>query len=198
MKTWIRIAAMVACGLAIVPSYLRAYKPTSPSEAPSINIGDSFLVNKAAYRLQVPYTDATLVRTGSVKRGDMVQLLFPASTHFGPKRVIGLPGETIEFRDNRVLINGRMLPLTPLNRADFNWVGPVNNIGSEVHNEDGHWISFTPDKCPCRNHEPVTLNPHQYFVVGDNRDVSLDSRIWGPVDEDRILGKVMITYARSK
>jgi signal peptidase I len=128
----------------------------------------------------------------------MVQLLFPSSTHFGPKRAIGLPGETIAFRENRVLINGRMLPLAPLNRAGFNWVAPVNNIGSEVYNEDGHWISFTPGKGPCRNHEPVTLNEHQYYFVGDNRDVSLDSLIWGPVGEERILGKVMITYARSK
>jgi signal peptidase I len=183
MKTWLRIVAMAACGLAIVPSYLRAYKVSTPSETPSINIGDSFLVNQAAYHLRVPYTNATLVRTGS---------------HFGPKRVIGLPGETIEFRENRVLIDGHMLSLAPLNRADFNWVAPANNIGSGVYNEDGHWISFTPGKGQCRNHKPVTLDGHQYFVVGDNRDVSLDSRIWGPVGEERILGRVMITYARSK
>jgi hypothetical protein len=138
MRRWLRIALTIAFGLVIVPSYLRAFKLATPSAAPSINIGDS------------------------------------------------------------ILVNGRMLPLQALNRADFNWVAPVNHIGSEVYNEDGHWISFTPGKGECRNHAPVSLSEHQYFVVGDNRDGSLDSRIWGPVGEERILGKVMITYARSK
>jgi signal peptidase I len=111
---------------------------------------------------------------------------------------MGLPGETIEFRENRILINGVMLPLQQLNRAEFNWVAPTNHIGSNVYNEDGHWISFTPGQGEGRNHASVTLNAHEYFLVGDNRDSSLDSRIWGPVAEDRILGKVLVTYARAK
>lgn len=189
---------MVACALAVVPSCLRAFKLTTPSEAPSINIGDSILVNKAAYSLQLPYSNVTLVRTGSPKRSDMVLVLLPGRKSFAPKRVIGLPGETIEFRENRVLVDGCMLPLTPLNRTDFNWVAPANRIGSDVYNEDGHWISFTPGKGLCRNHAPVALSAHQYYLVGDNRDDSLDSRIWGPVGEERILGKVLITYARRK
>jgi signal peptidase I len=198
MKTWQRLSLMAVSGLAMVPSYLRAYKVTTPSETPSINIGDSFLVNKAAYQLRLPYSHATLVRTGSPMRGDMILLALPGSTHVAPKRVIGLPGETIEFRENRVLIDRHMLPIQPLDRADFNWVAPANHIGSDVYNEDGHWISFTPRKGQCRNHEPVSLRAHEYFLVGDNRDESLDSRIWGPVGEERILGKVMITYERSK
>jgi signal peptidase I len=198
MKTWLRIAFMISIGLAILPSYLRAFKLSTPSETPSINIGDSILVNKAAYTLRLPYSGVNLFRTGSPKRGDMVLLLLPGSTHVAPKRVMGLPGETIEFRENRALINGRMLSLEPLRRTDFNWVAPINNIGSDVYNEDGHWISFTPGKGQCRNHEPVNLGAREFFVVGDNRDVSLDSRIWGPVDEERILGKVLVTYARSK
>jgi signal peptidase I len=110
---------------------------------------------------------------------------------------MGLPGETIEFRENRVLINGRLLPLQVLNRADFNWVAPVNRIGSDVFNEDGHWISFTPGEGPVRNHAPVSLGAHEYFLVGDNRDESLDSRVWGPIAEERILGKVLTTYQRA-
>ena len=185
-------------GLAILPSYLRAYKPVTPSAAPSINIGDSFLVNYAAYTLRLPYSNLRLLRTGSPRRGEMVQLLLPNSANRGIKRVMGLPGETIEFRENRVVINGRVLPLHPLNRADFNWVAEVNHIGSDVFDEDGHWISFTPGRGQCRNHAPVTLSAHEFFLVGDNRDGSLDSRIWGPIAEDQILGKVIVTYARSK
>jgi signal peptidase I len=198
MMRHIRTLLPVLIGLAILPSYLRAYKPITPSEAPSINIGDSFLVNQAAYALRLPYSNVKLLRTGSPRRGDMIQMLLPGKSHRIIKRVIGLPGETIEFRDNRVVVNGRMLPLQPLNRSDFNWVAPVNKIGTDVFNEDGHWISFTPGQGPCRNHAPVTLSPHEFFLVGDNRDGSLDSRIWGPIAEDRILGKVVVTYARAK
>jgi signal peptidase I len=196
MKTWLRVSAMLAFGLALLPSYLRAFKLTTPSAAPSINIGDSFLVNKAAYNLRLPYSNVTVLRTGSPKRGDMVQLTLKNNPLI--KRVMGLPGETIEFRENRVLIDGRVLPLAPLHRADFNWVALVNHIGSDVYNEDGHLISFTPGQGPCRNHEPVRLGAYELYLVGDNRDGSLDSRIWGPINEDRILGKVVVTYARSK
>jgi signal peptidase I len=181
-----RIALMLLVGLAVLPTYLRAFKLATPSMAPSINIGDSFLVNKAAYVV------------GSPKHGDMVQLVLPGSSLRGIKRVIGLPGETVEFRENRVLINGRELPLSPLNRNDFNWVAPANNIGADVYNEDGHWISFTAGRGQVRNHAPVNLGSHELYLVGDNRDGSLDSRIWGPVSDDRILGKVLVIYARSK
>lgn len=193
-----RMVATLALGVAILPGYLRAFKVVTPSAAPSINIGDRFLVNEAAYSLRLPYSDRNLVRMRSPKRGDMVQLVLPHSDFRGIKRVIGLPDETVEFRENRVLINGRMLPLEPLNRADFTWVAPANNIGSAVFNEDGHWISFTPGHSQLRNLPPVTLGAHELYLVGDNRDGSLDSRIWGPVSEDRILGKVILTYARSK
>jgi signal peptidase I len=198
MKKQIRIVLTLLIGLAVVPSYLRAFKLTTPSAAPSINIGDSFLVNEAAYALRLPYSNVMLLRTGSPKRGDMVQLLLPNSGNRGIKRVMALPGDTIEFRENRVVINGRVLPLHSLNRADFNWVAPANHIGSDVFDEDGHWISFTPGQGPCRNHAPVTLSAHEFFLVGDNRDGSLDSRIWGPIAEEQILGKVVVTYARSK
>src|ERR1700733_9577536 len=91
-----RIGLMLLFGLAVLPTYLRAFKLVTPSMAPSINIGDSFLVNKAAYFV------------GSPKRGDMVQLVLPHNSFVVIKRVIGLPGETVEFRENRVLINGRV------------------------------------------------------------------------------------------
>jgi signal peptidase I len=195
MTKW-RGAVMLLLGLAVLPSYLRAFKLSGASAAPSMVIGDSFLVNEAAYQLRLPYSHVTLLRTGSPKRGDMVLAMLP---NFGPgiKRAMGLPGETIEFRENRVLINGRVLPLEVLNRADFNWVAAVNRIGSEVFNEDGHLISFTAGEGRSRNHAPVRLGAHEFFLVGDNRDESLDSRIWGPIAEERILGKVLVTYKKA-
>jgi len=111
------------------------------------------------------------------------------------KRVMGLPGETIEIRENRIVINGRALPVTNLNPADFAWVPKTHPIGSTVQNEEGHWITFTPGASEHRNYPPIRLAESQYFVLGDNRDPSKDSREFGPVSEDLLLGRVIAIFA---
>ncbi|MGA2185632.1 MAG: signal peptidase I [Bryobacteraceae bacterium] len=196
MATWLkrnyRILLLLAGALALLPSYLWAYALTAPSESPTLNIGDRIIVNKALYALRLPYSNVTLFRARSPQRGDMVLVRLPSGRTVAPKRVVGLPEETIELRENRVLVNGRELPVRPLNRVEFNWVNPSNRLGSVVAEEEGHWISFTPGAGSYRTCPPVTLERGQYFVIGDNRDESADSRIWGPVPESRILGKVVM------
>lgn len=98
----------------MLPSYVWAYKLTSSSASPTINIGGTFIVNKAAYDFRLPYSDTILFRTGRPKRGDIVLFRHRSLPIMGPKRVIGLPGETIEFRENRVAVDGRELPLVEL------------------------------------------------------------------------------------
>lgn len=100
----------------------------------------------------------------------------------------------IEIRENRILINGRANPVRDLNPADFAWVPKTDPIGSVVQDEDGHWIRFTTGKSEHRNHPPVRLPDRQYFVLGDNRDDSRDSRQFGPVCEELLLGKVIATF----
>jgi signal peptidase I len=196
MATWLRcnyrILLLVGCVLALLPSYLWAYALSAASESPTLNIGDRIIVNKASYALRLPYSDVVLFRARSPERGDMVLVRLPNGRTVAPKRVIGLPEETIELKENRVLVNGRELPVRPLNRVEFNWVNPSNRLGSVVAEEEGHWISFTPGAGSYRTCPPVTLERGQYFVIGDNRDESADSRIWGPVPESRILGKVVM------
>jgi len=196
MATWLRcnyrILLLVGCVLALLPSYLWAYALSAASESPTLNIGDRIIVNKASYALRLPYSDVVLFRARSPERGDMVLVRLPNGRTVAPKRVIGLPEETIELKENRVLVNGRELPVRPLNRVDFNWVDPSNRIGSIVAEEGGHWISFTPGTGRYRTCPSVKLERGSYFVIGDNRDESADSRIWGPVPESRILGKVVM------
>jgi signal peptidase I len=161
-------------------------------------LGDKVVVNTAAYQLKLPYSNATLFRTGVPKRGDFVQLRLndhPRLKSAFFKRVMGLPGEVIEIRENRIFINGRAIPVRELNPADFAWVPKAHPIGSVVQDEDGHWITFTPGKSERRNHPPVRLSDRQYFVLGDNRDDSEDSREFGPVSEELLLGKVIATLA---
>ena len=110
----------------------------SPSESPTLNIGDRIIVNKASYAVRLPYSDVTLFWTRAPERGDMVLVRLPNGRTVAPKRVVGLPQETIELRENGVFVNGRKLPVRPLNRAEFNWVNPTNRIGSVVAEEGGH------------------------------------------------------------
>ena len=200
MATWLkrnyRVLVLAVGALALLPSYLWAYALTAASESPTLNIGDRIVVNKALYALRLPYSNVTLFRIHPPDRGDMVLVRLPNGRTVAPKRVVGLPEETIELRENRVLVNGRELPVRPLNRIAFNWVDPSNHLGSVVAEEEGHWISFTPGAGTYRTCPPVRLERGEYFVIGDNRDVSADSRIWGPVPESRILGKVVASFRK--
>jgi signal peptidase I len=185
-------------GLGLAPAYLHAYKLAGASEIPTLLPGDKVIVNNAAYGVNLPYSNARLFRSGWPKRGHMVLLHVLNDPHLNHpffKRIMGLPGETIEIRENRVFVNGRAVPVTDLNPADFAWVPKTHPIGSTVQNEDGHWITFTPGKSEQRNHPPIRLSTGQYFVLGDNRDDSQDSREFGPVSEDLLLGKVIATLA---
>ncbi len=178
----VRNFALAAFALALVPTCLRAYQISGISEAPTLVLGDKLLMNRAAYLVHGP------------ERGDMVVIHFPDRPSFGPKRVIGVPGDTVEMIDNRVIVNGSALPMHALDRASFGWVAPANHIGSVVAEESGHLIAFTPGT-PYDSHAPVHVGEGEYFMLGDNRDVSADSRVWGPVRKERIMGKMI--YAPS-
>jgi signal peptidase I len=198
LKRRVRLVLLVLAGLSLVPAYLHAYMLIGPSDIPTVLLGDKIIVNSAAYKVKLPYSNVTLFRSGLPKRGDFVLLHLPSHPRlkFGFfKRVMGLPGEIIEIRENRVIVNGRTIPVRALSVADFAWVPKAHPIGSVVQSEDGHWITFTPGKSEHRNHPPIRLSDGQYFVLGDNRDDSEDSREFGPVSEDLLLGKVIATFA---
>jgi signal peptidase I len=191
----LRTALLLAAGLALLPSYVSAYRLSGASEAPTILVGDKFLVNRAAYDLRLPYANVELLRVASPRREDMVLAWLPGVPRPAIKRVAGLPGETVEVRDSRVIVNGAALPLRTLDSASFAWVPKSHRMGNTVALEDGHWIAYTPGIGRDRNTPAVRLGAQDYFLIGDNRDNSLDSRSFGPVARDQILGKV-ITVSR--
>jgi signal peptidase I len=198
LRKHVRMVVLLLAGMSLVPAYLHAYELIGPSDIPTVLLGDKVIVNSAAYSVKLPYFNVRLFRSGSPKRGDFVLLhvLNNPRFKFGFfKRIIGLPGETIEIRENRVFVNGRALPVTDLDPADFAWVPQSHPIGSIVQSEDGHWITFTPGRGKHRNHSPIRLAAGEYFVLGDNRDDSEDSREFGPVTEELLLGKAIATFA---
>jgi signal peptidase I len=195
LKRHLSVVLFVVVALGILPSYLWSYSLKGASEAPTILVGDIFIVNRAAYDLRLPYSSITLLHWGSPRRGDMVWALLPAHVGLAIKRVIGLPGETIELQENRVIVNGSPRPVQPLNTIDLGWVPSAHGMGSTVVMEDGHWAAYTPGKSRYRNSSPIQLGPGEYFLIGDNRDNSFDSRGFGPVSRSSILGKTIAVLA---
>jgi signal peptidase I len=182
----------VAVVIVLLPAYLRAYSVSGSSDAPTLLRGDKVIVNQAAYWLKLPYTQFKLFRISRPKRGDLVQVRRPDRLGLVFKRVIGLPEETIEIRDNRVIIDGQPLALKALSEMDFSWVPASHRMGNTVYDEDGHWVAFTPGAGEHRDFAPIRLRGNEYFLLGDNRDPSLDCRVWGPLREDAIFGKVIL------
>ncbi len=184
--------SLVVVVVVLLPAYLRAYSLSGASDAPTLLLGDKVVVNQAAYWLKLPYTHIKLLHVSRPKRGDMVLMRPPKSLLLIFKRVIGLPGETIEIRDNRVSVDGQPLPLRVLSRADFSWVPDSHHMGNTVYEEDGHWVAFTPGAGEHRTFDSIRLKSNEYFLLGDNRDPRLDCRVWGPLKEDAIFGKVIL------
>lgn len=169
------LVVAVLLAVAIRWGLVQAFKIPSGSMLPTLQIGDHLLVNKVLYGPRIPYTAGRLFRLRAPKRGDIVVFAFPQddSKDF-IKRVIGEPGDEIQVRDKAVYVNGRPLR-DPWGVHDDPTVFPE---GYEKRDNFG----------------PVKVPAGQYFVMGDNRDHSLDSRFWGFVEDARIRGKAFILY----
>ncbi|MFZ8803830.1 MAG: signal peptidase I [Candidatus Calescibacterium sp.] len=149
---------------------VQAYKIPSGSMIPTLLVGDYILVNRLSYGLRIPYYKYIL-RWGEIKRGDIIVFVFPEdpSKDF-IKRVIALPGETIEIRKKKIYINGKEI--------------------------EDKWGFFSDDYVgpPRDDFGPFQVPQGHVFVMGDNRDESNDSRFWGPVNIENIKGKAFIIY----
>ena len=154
---------------------IQAYKIPSGSMKPTLLIGDHILVSKFNYGIKLPLIRSTLVPLGTPKRGDIVVFIYPEdrSKDF-IKRLVGVPGDTIEIRDKKIIING-----LPYKDKHGVYVDPLIIPGSVQ---------------PRDNFGPVTVPEQKLFVMGDNRDESYDSRFWGMVDQRDVLGKALIIY----
>ena len=164
------------------------------SMKPTILIGDRILVNKLAYDLKVPFTSTRLATWGNPERGDIVICWSPADGARLVKRVVGVPGDILEMKDGRLVINGQTLDYENAEGKAF-----TRALGTEAgkyrfFTEDltgyRHTVAFTPGKRAVRSFGPVTIADGQYFMMGDNRDNSADSRYFGFVPRADVVGRV--------
>jgi signal peptidase I len=158
------------------------------SMKPTIEEGDRVVVNKLAYDLKVPFTMIEVLKWGDPKRGDIVVLFSPVDGTRLVKRVVALPGDKIEMKENQLFVNGEAAKWTPIGRTDDAEQGN-SFIVSESLGGKTHRVMFTPQIPAQRSFGPEVLPPGRYFVMGDNRDNSNDSRFIGTIERRRIVGK---------
>jgi signal peptidase I len=153
----------------------QTYKIPSESMTPTLLPGDQILVCKCAYGFPVPFTDVFFLGYNEPSRGDVVVFKFPLDhrVHY-IKRLVGMPGDIVEIRNKVVYINGEVYDV-----SETQFMDPVVMPGA-VSRRD--------------NYGPITLPPGAYFMMGDNRDNSSDSRFWGLVEDHEIIGRTVMIF----
>jgi signal peptidase I len=160
---------------------VQAFKIPTGSMENNLLIGDHLLVNKFVVGPSASGLEHALLPMGTVKRGDVLVFKYPVQPDRDfIKRVIGMPGETLEVREKKVYINGHPLEEPYVHYLDTSG-GP----------SDVHEVTSTDVR---EHYGPVTVPPDQYFMMGDNRDNSADSRYWGFLRRDYIKGKALVIY----
>lgn len=163
------------------------------SMKPTILEGDRVCVNKLAYDLKVPFTTWHIASWSAPKRGDVVVFYSPADGIRLVKRVVGLPGDRVELRQNRLLVNGVPAEYGPLDGAISDQVQTRERAAAEFARETSagrsHAVMSLPMINALRTFPERTVPDENYFVLGDNRDNSKDSRYIGVVPRDKILGR---------
>ncbi len=196
---------LILCLIAVVfvRSFLfELFKIPSSSMVPTLQIGDHIVVSKFTYGLTFPFTSWEFVAWNSPKRGDVVVFVYPKDPSlYYIKRVIGVPGDKIEFKGKDLWVNGEAVKKDPIEDAELQAAilgGPPSGgkLYQEVLDTGAHVVKYSTEKsfdyvAPATVHE---VAPDHFFVMGDNRDDSYDSRSWGDVPRANIRGRAQIIW----
>ena len=174
------------------------FKIPSGSMMPTLLVGDFILVNKFSYGLRLPVLNKRILATGEPKRGDVFVFRYPKNPKEDYiKRVVGLPGDTIEYRNKTLFVNGQQIAETDLGA----YPGPAEPDrpmdGAQLKQEDLAGVQHKILEMPSVwvGHEGSWTVPQgQYFAMGDNRDNSADSRFWGFVPEENLVGRAFVIW----
>jgi signal peptidase I len=169
------------------------YDVPTGSMKPTILEGDRVFVNKLAYDLKVPFTCWHIAQWSDPKRGDIVTFPSPKDGVRLVKRVIGLPGDLISMQENKLTVNGKPVTYDQLSDRVFDQIPAYQRSQFRFFQEHlpqkDHVVMSIPDRMAMRTFPPVQVPAGKYFMMGDNRDDSGDSRYFGFVDRAQIMGK---------
>ena len=193
------------------------FKIPSGSMMPTLLIGDFILVNKYTYGIRLPVINQKIVQLNNPERGDVMVFRYPADPSLDYiKRVIGVPGDVVEYRDKQLTVNGRQVRTD--NTGTYSYVGNglnyvtamvyqehLNGAGHTMMTEPGKPAVYPPQVMDFPYRENCSYNAEgegfvckvpqgQYFMMGDNRDASNDSRYWGFVPDRNIVGKAFFIW----
>lgn len=171
---------------------IEPFQIPSGSMRPTLEVGDFILVNKFTYGLRLPVTHTEIVDLGEPERGDVMVFRFPEdpSVNF-IKRVVGLPGDHVRYEDKQLYVNGEPVPKELIDADPES--APGEHYFEERMNERVHSIYNNPRDPGPQVRELVVPEGH-YFMMGDNRDHSNDSRYWGFVPEENIVGEAFAVW----
>ncbi len=203
--TTLLLAVVVA--LAIRAFVIEPYRIPSGSMFPTLLIGDHLFVNKFVYGIKIPFTDVRLPGLREPERGDVVVFTvakrgpqtFPADHRPDlpreefVKRIVGLPGDRIEVRADVVFVNGDPIVPRPLDEIFYDDLGRALEMSEVSFGERSFRILDDP-QVEFPTPDPIVVEPGRYLMLGDNRDHSKDSRIWGTVREAELKGPAFVVY----
>jgi signal peptidase I len=187
------------------------FKIPSGSMVPTLLVGDFILVNKFEYGLRLPITNTKITQGSPVQRGDVVVFRYPKDESVDYiKRVIGLPGDVIEYQDKKLTINGKPVPETPLpDYLDEERLGYAKQFQEDLDGRKNAILNNPAvppfivgaedypfrDNCQYNARGVICkVPPGNFFMIGDNRDNSADSRYWGFAPERNIVGRAFFIW----
>lgn len=195
MKKWLhenKGFVLFMCLIGIFRSAVAEFNPIpSGSMRPNLLEGDVVFVNRTAYNLKVPLTDVLVARLGEPQRGDVVTFNSPKDGTRLIKRLIAVPGDVVEMRNEHLIINGKAFDYAFEDKV----VEPVGDMQlpavrmQETLGQQRRTIQVLPQVAAMRDFAPVTVPPDQYMMLGDNRDNSADSRFIGLVPRNLLIGR---------
>jgi signal peptidase I len=192
-REWLRPSLLIA--LVVVPlrsAVADSNWVPSGSMKPTLLEGDLIYVNKLAYDLRVPLTFKRVVRWDNPQAGDVVVFFSPEDGKRLVKRVIATPGDTIELRNEVLVVNGQPLKyevadISPVRDEVYEDTQPI--LAIEHGPKDPHRVMVLPSRSAMRSFGPTKVPEGKYFMMGDSRDNSYDSRYFGVVDREQIVGR---------